>query len=401
VADDLVISLSADTIGFVRDMQNAAGQMKGIGAAAQQTNSLLSRMNWGMAASGLAIGLQDAASVLSNNGSFGQALNAAGNNLIQVAAMAHPVAGAVSAIVIAGVQLAPLFSNAKEEARKLKEETEATKKAIEEAVGAAGRFADGLSFKPQQGVGTIEAQANRAAELDNEAAMLRQQQQERVDLLLLQQQQNVDLQNANVMEYRKKLQQEINDLRQKELEKEELAYEIRRRNAGQDFKTTEQLKEEAEARAAIGAKAKEQADARKKEQDEENTAMKINRDANAEQEKWRADMETRRREDAAMVRDALMPPEQRLGKEADRLSRLDLTDYEISTTLMKQAQGLFGGGPQLSAGLVKGTIEEESFRNRKEAEERNKQFIRAMVDRLIRELKPPEPAPEVVVGGGH
>jgi hypothetical protein len=385
VADDLVISLSADTMGFVRDMQNAAGQMKGIGAAAQQTNSLLSRMNWGMAASGLAIGLQDAASVLSNNGSFGQALNAAGNNLIQVAAMAHPVAGAVSAIVIAGVQLAPLFSNAAAEAKKLKAEAEATKKAVEATVSAHLKGAGaGAGVKDQREAFAKqtemesrikEARARlKAAEdlvpvtpidsgirndaIRREKTSLQEMQIElaafkemtkdlpNVALGLTDAELPIVQQANDAVTQAKILRGEMTEI-DAQMQKLHMTPGVRPEFIKQLREGLTELKE-AQAEAEMEAKAND-----------------IWRGVKEKEEGWQREI-------------ALAKPEK---------TKIDLNL------------------PNLSAGLVKGTVEEESFRNRTEAKQREMQQLKTMLDgvanTLLRGMEKFLPDPVPVVGGGH
>lgn len=404
MADDLVVTLSADTMDFVRQMRGAANDMKGMGAAAQQTNSLLSRMNWGMMAGGLATGLQDAASVLSNNGTFRMALNAAGNNLIQVAAMAHPIAGALAAAGIAAVQLAPLLSLAAGKAKWLREEAEAGAKALISAIGSSVSNPDKTKADIQQEIDAEEKKQTAIRDLRNKNAAEIQRIDEQMSALgaaktlTPYEQALLDVMRAQNIEYNKALalgSQRMNQLHQQQ--------QLADAAGGRTTEEIERMEIEAEAIwesvKREENRALEEMGLRKSKEEAEADA--IHAKARQDVERWKADLDERHRADAQLVRDSILNPRELLAKEALRLGSLPLTDEERAKALMKQAASAFNGGPQLSAGLVKGTIEEESFRNRKEAENRMLQNLRQMVDKIIRELKPKEPPPEIVVGGGH
>lgn len=384
MADDLVVSLSADTMGFIRDMRQSANAMKAMGEQGQRTNSLLSRMNWGMAASGLAIGFQDAASVLSNNGTFGMALNAAGNNLIQVAAMAHPVAGAVSAIVIAGMQLAPMFSTAAAEAKKLKVEAEATKKSIEGMVSAhLGGIGSASNVKDQREAFAKETQ-------------MRQQIKEAQDRVAAANEMNPGNDPIQKSIRDNVIKGEMQKLTQLQVTLQGFLKSTRNLPLVAPGLTDAELPIVAQANDAVT-----QAKILRKEMTEIDAQMlKLHMTPGI------------RPEFIKQLRDGLTDLKEAQEEAAMEIKANDIWkgvkdaenkwQNEIQLFVPKKEDpSKLLNTPQLSAALVKGSIEEEAFRNRREAENRLQQFFRQQFDRTIRELKPPEPPPEIVVGGGH
>lgn len=379
-------------------MRQSANEIKRIGDQGQKTNALLGGMKWSFGANALGVMIQDMTTVHSMGGSLNQVINAGANNAIFFASNLHPIAGAITAAGIAAFQLTGALSGSAAEARKMKEDAEATKRALEGTVNSyisgAGRGAnvkdqreaDAIAGKMGERIKELEA---RLAAVDAlkpvtaEDAVLkagkwnRENQalhEARMELALFREATKGLPAKLGLTEQEIPLVERTNDAKQAirvlrgEVTALEAEMEKLRTMPGVDPKFVNDLED------AL-------TDLRLEQMEPE--ANRILAEARRQEEQWKADMERQKRESAQAVRDMIMTPRERFDKEANRLSFLGLNRNEMTRALMRDAQQAFGGGPQLAAAQVKGSIEEASSRNRMEAETRNKQAVKAMVDSAV------------------
>lgn len=419
MADDLVISLSAETQDFLRDMKASSEQMKRLGDQGQKTNSLLSNIKWSMGANQLGVMLQDMTTVYEAGGKASQVIAAGSNNLIQFATLAHPAAGAVTAIGIAAYQLNSALDGSAARAKKLKEEAEAAAKASRE-IGSSyltgiGR---GSVIKDQREAYAVKERLLQDIEVAKAKVEAAQGMhagtpgQEIVKKgLVAESEREVQKLNAELSAISKV----TKDLPNKAAGFDEFGQMVNTRTKGviDDLRAMSLefsgLNREQRDNALLTAELnKLRSDASYSENIEhvkeyksemekllelrrEVEAANVNKEANAASEAYRRQKDQERRDAIQSVRDANLTAREKFDIRAGDIGAMmrdGLSEGDARKALMRDAaQAWMTSGPQLSASLTKGSIEEESFRNRQEAAKRQEQFAKTMVDRIVTAIK--------------
>lgn len=144
MANDLTVTLGANVDNAVSNLKRAGNSVEELKNKTDAVDKRLRSINWGMIGGSLAVGFQDAASVVSMGGSMMQGLNAMGNNLVFAMSLVHPLAGGFTAAAVAAAQIGGALMKSTDNTKSLKKEAEEYKKVLE-ATATAHVKAAGMS----------------------------------------------------------------------------------------------------------------------------------------------------------------------------------------------------------------------------------------------------------------
>lgn len=356
--------------------------------------------NLPMFSQAVAVGLQDVSTVRSMGANIAQQVNAGANNAIFAMGMLNPALGTITALGIAGYQLSQSWSGAAESAKKMKEEAEASKKAVE---GLVSSFLGGMS--QAAGVKTQQEAQKAIDAIDAKREGLQVE---------LKEAQNLVPRNAGDKEIRDKaIKEREQALKELAIQRAALNKRMSTLDSGQgtgpDAKAvTDKTKEmQDEIRILRGQATKESlereqilmnpaidtrqrrdyfaASEQLKVERLKNEAIKTGIDYIVQSGQAYAKTAGQMAQDGKAIKESLRTPEETMRARARELLKMQaagtINENDMKSSLARMYAQL-QGAPTLAQGLVRGTAEEVSARNKIEAENKQEKLIETMVDTI-------------------